>query len=343
MKSISKSPSLLYSIPGCVFLSLFLFPAIFAEDAVIPPPVETGWAHETTTSGVLMDSDSLWITKLSPDSIELSWMDAEPTVFSIHRSDDPSDLLLIDVTLELTYGDTPPGSSPIWYYRVYELENGVGEPLLETNWGQRNEFARFSPRNLRLGCWSTAIAQILYYHRLAPHGSVQYECSDSTPIDEDFDLHTFDWDLFVNRIDAGTPEESIDEVALYCYYASVTVQKDFGTGTYVLSHAGRALAVSDHYDCTATMYPSSHPLDQTRQLIRDELNAGRPVMMHMRDLAHVSYHAVAVDGYLTIEDQLWIHINMGWEGSSDGWYDFDEEILDYDDNGYRKIMTIVPF
>jgi len=34
-------------------------------------------------------------------------------------------------------------------------------PLLQTHWDQRDEYAMYAPRQERLGCWSTALAQIL--------------------------------------------------------------------------------------------------------------------------------------------------------------------------------------
>ena len=109
-------------------------------------------------------------------------------------------------------------------------------PLLETNWGQRNEYTRFSPGHNRLGCWSTALAQIAYYHRLRPTGSVSYTSTYGYVTEEDFDSYQFDWSLFTNKITGSTPEEVIDETVRYVYFTAVAVQKDWGTGTYMLSH-----------------------------------------------------------------------------------------------------------
>lgn len=219
----------------------------------------------------------------------------------------------------------------------------INQLPLATRWGQRNEYTRFSPDNLRLGCWSTALAQILYYHRLVPTGTVSYKCSTGYAVSEDFDAYTFDWSLFVNGFDVNTPEESINEVARYVYFTSVAIQKDYGTGTYVLGHSERAAAIAEHYNCDTVLYSSSsYSMGQLKQIIVQEIEASRPVMMHMRDLSHVSYHAVVVDAFREENGKFMVHINMGWEGSSDGWYDFDSPILNYNDTGYRKIMTIRP-
>ena len=195
----------------------------------------------------------------------------------------------------------------------------TGTPLLMTNWGQRHEYARFSPDNLRLGCWSTAIAQILYFHRLRPSGRVSYQCTTGYSINENFDLYTFDWSLFVNEFDDSTPEASINEVARYVYFTSVTIQKDFDTGSYILGHSDRAAAVAEHYNCATKLFKnSSYSLGQIKQVITQEIDARRPIMMHLRNLAYSSYHAVAVDAYRMEDGELWLHINMGNEGSDNG-------------------------
>ena len=226
--------------------------------------------------------------------------------------------------------------------RAAHDETPSGLPL-RTQWGQREVFARFSPGNFRLGCWSTAIAQILYYHRLVPSGSVEYTTSTGYHIDEDFDATTFDWSRFVNVLDDNTPEASINEVTRYVYYVATVIQKDYDTGSYVLRHAERAEAVSQHYECTATVYKSStHSMEQLKNIIINEINSNRPLMMHLRDLDKDLYHAVVVDGYENRDGIFFVHINMGHQGDEDGWYDFDAPILDYDDPSYKKFMVIVP-
>jgi len=221
--------------------------------------------------------------------------------------------------------------------------NAQAEPLLTTEWGQRDAYATYSPDHQRLGCWSTALAQILYFHRLAPFGAVSYPCSTGCSISEDFDSHSFDWSLFVDRIDASTPAASIQQVARYCYDTAVTIQKDFGTGTYVLSHSRRAAALEDHYHCTTEVREAwlLYPVSAIEEDIIEELDAGCPLMLHLRDKQD-NYHAVAVDAYRFAGSTCQVHINMGWEGDDNGWYNFREPILQYDDNGYRKIITVRP-
>jgi len=215
--------------------------------------------------------------------------------------------------------------------------------LLETNWGQRNEFTRFSPDNYRLGCWSTAIAQILYFHRMRPSGFVTYESSLGYVINEDMNAYKFNWSLFVNSLNENTPEESINEVARYVYFTSVVIQKDYGTMYYMLNSSARAMKVAEHYNCFAQLdSSSSYSMLQIKEFIIQELDAQYPVMLYIRNLEQDRGHAVVVDAYNIVGSEFWVHINMGWEGVDNGWYDFDSPILDYDDTDYRLIMKIKP-
>ena len=223
----------------------------------------------------------------------------------------------------------------------------VGEPtsvapLLRTQWGQRGEYAAFAPQQQRVGCWSTAIGQILRFHGLAPRGDVQYRTTAGTSLELDLESHKFDFRKLASSLAKRTPLAQKREVAGYLYCVSLTIQKDFGTGSYVLSHRDRADAVSEHFACTATLHETpTKSLKQLGELLKSELNHGRPVMMHVRSLKK-DYHAVAVDGYRIQNDIFYMHVNMGHGGKEDGWYRADRALSIYDDIPYRKLMTITP-
>jgi hypothetical protein len=221
--------------------------------------------------------------------------------------------------------------------------SATSTPLLETRWGQTGEYATFCPAHERAGCWSTAIAQILYFHRLLPSGDVAYRCTSGYSIRENLDAYAFNWDLFVNRIDGTTQKASVDEVARYVYFTSIVIQKDFGTGNYVLGHSERAAEVARHYRAEAQLYTNEqYSTRQIKDIIVREIAARRPVMLHLRDVSRATFHAVVIDACRTAAGQFEVHINMGYEREEDGWYAFDRPIDQFDDNAYRRIMTIRP-
>ena len=191
-------------------------------------------------------------------------------------------------------------------------------PLLKTKWAQRGEFAAFAPKKQRLGCWSTAIAQILRYHQLQPKGEVQNSTRAGTKLHLDMDQDKFNWETLPTTFDSRTSAIRKRDVARYIYCVSLTIQKDFGTGSYMLGHSARAEAITKHYDCKTQLHTSSRTaLEHLAAIIRRELDEKRPTMMHMRRSTakgNSGYHAVAIDGYKYLDGVFTIHVNMGWGG-----------------------------
>ena len=75
-------------------------------------------------------------------------------------------------------------------------------------------------------------------------------------------------------------------------------------------------------------------------ILEAEIKARRPVMFHLRDKAKNNFHAVAVDGYRMKKNKPYVHINMGFAGKRDGWYEFGAPVSKYDDVEYVKMFTV---
>lgn len=193
------------------------------------------------------------------------------------------------------------------------------DPLLRTNWGQDGPYAALSPNHADLGCWSVAFAQVLAYHHLLPRGVVSYSTRNGTKINEKLN-RTISWDHLVPSIDSLTREEDSVQTVLYCYQSAVVVQKDFGRGEYMdISAAPRE--VSDHYGCKVTRIDSG-----LRERIKREVFADRPVIAYFDDILDIDIvrngHAAVIDGYAEEGERAFVHLNVGWKGAADGWYEF---------------------
>ncbi len=106
-------------------------------------------------------------------------------------------------------------------------------PLLQTHWGQTGFYARYSPNHERVGCWSVALGQILYYHRLRAQGNIRYQCSNGTDVGCDIARYSADFANFANSL-ATAPELQRNAVAAYLFITASVLEKDYGTGDYVL-------------------------------------------------------------------------------------------------------------
>lgn len=238
-----------------------------------------------------------------------------------------------------------------------------GNFLLKTHWGQGGIYTRYAPEDHVQGCWSTALAQILYYHRLKPSGVVDYTCSKGYRIQENLSGYDFIWNEFENRITANSPIESIEAVSKYSYFTAVAIHKDFGTGKYrEMVNPGPLL--EKHFNCITEFYGSftgktpfnedqlkaiaqkeniRHLIgaDSVRLVIKREIDERRPVYLHIGNFTTYG-HSTVIDGYQEKDNIFYVHINYGSGGFRTGWYDLFKPIDVEDDINLRAFITIKP-
>lgn len=235
--------------------------------------------------------------------------------------------------------------------------------LLETNWDQWGAYAKYSPDKEVLGCWSTALAQILYYHRLKPFGNVTYTCSKGYVINDILSDYPVVWDNFAESITENSPPEFVDAVAHYSYLTAVAIRKDFGTSKY-LEMVNPASMLTKHFACKATFYgcfTGEIPLSQEQMkviaekeeiehiidkdsiilLIKNEIKNKRPVYFHMGNFTSYG-HSTVIDGCLEKNNTFYVHINYGAGGFRTGWYNLFKSIDVADDIRLRAFIIIEP-
>ncbi len=231
-------------------------------------------------------------------------------------------------------------------------ELGVAKgPILTTKWSQHGEYKVLTPVNAssgqheRLGCWSTAIAQMIKLLQMQPHGNQYYEGTHYT-ISEDLN-HVFDFSKMPDILDAGSTVEEKTETSLFCYTLAVIVRKDFGTDSYMGNSDSIRQELESHFNCnTERVTTSMHAHADVEDFIVDELNANRACMLYAESTDAVPIgHAMVIDGYNKTNTTFEVHINFGWGGLDDGWYALWEEIPATTvtfDSYFRWIMSIVP-
>jgi hypothetical protein len=192
-------------------------------------------------------------------------------------------------------------------------------PLVRTHWKQDGPYAAFAPGHELLGCWSVAFAQVLAFHRLQPSGKVNYMTRSRVTIDAALDS-LVDWDRIVEAIGPDTPPESLLETARYCYHMAVVVQKDFGLGEY-MNIARVPDEVEEHYGCKVEKVERD-----IAETTRVESKEARPLVAYFDDILGVRIvrtgHAAIFDGTALNNGRMYVHVNFGWGGGCDGWYDF---------------------
>ena len=218
--------------------------------------------------------------------------------------------------------------------------------LITTQWHQVGDYARSVSLDDDTGCWATAIAQIGHFHQVMPVGAIEYETSSGSQVRIDLDSFDFDHAIFVDEIDSDTTGEARDQVAEYIYAVACILHTDFGASGY-LEHETFVDRVEGHLGCAVAFheYDKARFLeerDEITALVRREIRSERPLMLYF-DNGKDFGHAAVVDGFIDTNGTALVHLNMGWGGRHDGWYDLFERFIGVrDDLQNRFLITITP-
>lgn len=224
------------------------------------------------------------------------------------------------------------------------------DPMIKTEWYQEAPYNDLCPMdgNARsmTGCVATAISQILYYHKWPEKGQGQITYHAKT-IDRDisvnFEDYTFDWANMTEQYDSTSTAAQNKAVAELMYAAGTACEMNYssaGSGAKMILIAD-ALTTYLGYDenvyCKIRDYYSS---SEWIKVIKTELTAKRPVIYNAQSFT--VGHSFICDGY--DKDGLY-HINWGWEGLYDGYFQLDilNPYYDYDAGigGFSYLQDII--
>lgn len=217
------------------------------------------------------------------------------------------------------------------------------EPMIKTKWGQGNPYYGKCPTiqqpgtgtvtQTLAGCTATALAQIMYYHKYPASGENElsyYDQSSDTSFDVDFSKSTYDWDNMLYSYTDEYNQTQADAVAKLMLDAGVACHSSYKGGSTSGQFSRTSLEKYFKYECNTLLrrYISSA---KWMEIIQNELKAGRPVLYGGYNGVN---HVFILDG---IDDSNNIHINWGWNGSNDGYYDINFCKPESDtDSGYKS-------
>jgi hypothetical protein len=226
----------------------------------------------------------------------------------------------------------------------------VVAPLIQTKWNQNKYYNNLCPAvsdgidgKAFTGCVATAMAQIMKYwsYPSSGIGSHSYTWREQT-LSANFGETTYDWNnmadyyeyYYVNGTDPyaqGLPEPSeveISAVATLMYHCGVSVEMNYGGNSTGGSGAANyyvanALKTYFNYKNTAQHKQKSYNStvyytdSQWIAMLKEELNANRPVQYGGQDPNSNSGHAFVCDGYNSDD---YFHFNWGWAGHYNGYF-----------------------
>ena len=210
--------------------------------------------------------------------------------------------------------------------RAAEEPEKAVKPLIQTQWGQEAPYNLLCPYDQEhgaqsvTGCAATTLAQVLYYWRYPEHGTGTVSYTTIThgfAIEENLENYTFDYDKMTTTYSDDSSEESRQAVAELMYACGVAIEMDY------CAYASGALVTPqnliEHFGIDPScseIHRENFTTKEWESIIRRELDEGRPVLYCGYSL--YGGHEFICDGY---DETGLFHINWGWGGSLDGYYD----------------------
>lgn len=174
------------------------------------------------------------------------------------------------------------------------------------------------------GCGAVAMGQLMCYWGWPNQAEIsdtiqnQFFCLCGVPSNA-VSTHFYDWEHIPSKITSYTNMYEVDNIAKLlrdCGYAAQTYYVSSGSAA-MMEKIDIAMRTTFHYHAT---YVVERPNVDVASMIRTDINAMRPVMSQawIWEGSDVGIHTFLVDGY---DNNDFFHINFGWGGVDNGWYD----------------------
>ena len=223
-------------------------------------------------------------------------------------------------------------------------------PLLTTKWGQDAPYNLQCPlktnskgqqQHCRVGCVACAMGQVMRYHQYPEVGIGTGTNMFNAELTADFGNTHYDWLNMRDSYRGSYSDAEADAVATLLYHCGVAVNMIYGlqsssTFTAFANNMTTALVRYFGYDDEGlrSVNRSSYTKEEWLQMIYENLSAGQPII-YSGNSATMGGHTWVLDGY---DKEGRIHMNWGWLGSSDDYYDIDLNVAGLDFNQKQSMV-----
>lgn len=261
-------------------------------------------------------------------------------------SNDDSFNAVLGVSDKDYYGEFMPAGFKWWLNAIdesmtYYKANGIStvreyavEPvkqLMTTQWGQDYPYNKYCPAvdgtTAPSGCQATAMAQIMKYHRYPETGSGMqvYTVVDKNG-KKSTKFHrintTYDWDNMRDLYGFVYTDAEVEAVSKLMIDCGAAVKMEYTSTFSGSSQNDAALALINNFGYNSVTMMQCWKMfyndEEWLEMIHHELSNNRPLLYRGTDVLQGG-HAFVFDG---IDAEGKVHVNWGWNGSADGYYDF---------------------
>ena len=203
--------------------------------------------------------------------------------------------------------------------------------LCKTKWNQGDPYNFYTPvingKHTPTGCVATAMSQIMKYFAYPAQGKGKgYYTLESNPSSRVTETISgvYEWEKMLDEYDAiGLTDEVRIPVARLMKDAGLATNMAYGSngsGAYSVL-AARGFCYNFSFDSLALrcFYREYFNQEMWMNTIYKELAEGRPILY--TGVSASGGHAFVFDG---VDEEGRIHVNWGWGGSGDGYFDFSD-------------------
>ncbi len=219
-------------------------------------------------------------------------------------------------------------------------------PLVKSRWAQSTVstdcplpcYNYCTPNNYPCGCPATAMAQLMRYHEYPTTGIGVDEFTITIGWISGVEQKAFTrggdgfggpyrWDLMPYEPNCDTTEVQRQVIGALCFDAGISMNQMYSSTASGYAGCGNArikeaLTTTFGYGNAVHGYNAESPIGRGLiGMINPNLDAKKPVVLG------TAPHAFVCDGYGYDYSTLYHHLNMGWSGLSDAWYDLPTGIL----------------
>jgi len=218
--------------------------------------------------------------------------------------------------------------------------------------GYGNCYNYYTPYNYVCGCVATAMSQLMRYHRHPATGIGV----NNFYIWVDGNLQwwntrggngsggAYNWDSMGLVPSSGVTETQRQAIGALTYDAGLSVHMSYTSGSSGAYTEDAAAAFVNTFLYSNAVYysPGSNIPDNTRNLmVNPNLHARYPILF---GITRDGGHAIVCDGYGYNSSTMYHHLNLGWAGADDAWYNLPTiDTTYYNFNSvYKCIYNVYP-
>lgn len=211
---------------------------------------------------------------------------------------------------------------------VTTASNSNIAPMLTTTWDQGSPYNLMCPQvngsYTPTGCTATASAQIMKFHNWPDKASKSFNWNNNITGNSEYintSNHKYDWANMLDNYKNGYNNTEANAVALLMSDVGKAMQSEYalgGTGSTPIYAAQALVNIFKYSPDIVIANRSEYTNEEYMELIRTNLEARQPLLYAGHGQNFSSGHAFVCDG---INENNLLHINWGWNGAYDGYFD----------------------